>query len=217
MAKAPVAGQVKTRLVPPLSYEQAAELYACLLSDLLDGLKSCAFADLCLNFAPADAGAVFAGLAPPEFSRFPQEGRDLGERMNAAFLELFARGYRSVVLIGSDLPVFPREFLERAFEALENGAADVVLGPNRDGGYYSIGMRRPVPAVFERISWSSAGVLAATLEKIRSEGLKSSLLPPWFDIDTPEDLLYLRDMLARLDGDLCPRTLRWIQEELAYL
>ena len=212
MAKAPVAGQVKTRLVPPLSYEEAAELYACLLSDLLDSLQSFALADLFLNYTPADAGPAFADLAPEEFVCFPQKSGDLGERMHAAFGELSERGYRSVVLIGSDFPVFPREFLERAFAMLRDPETDLVLGPNRDGGYYLIGMRRPVSGIFENIAWSSDGVLTATLNRIDSLGLKASLLPAWFDIDTPSDVADLVETATRLDANLPPRTLSWVRK-----
>jgi rSAM/selenodomain-associated transferase 1 len=212
MAKAPVTGQVKTRLVPPLSYEEAAELYACLLSDLLGSLRTFSLADLFLNYAPADAGSAFARLAPTEFACFPQKGKDLGERMYAAFCALLERGYRNVVLIGSDLPVFPWEFLERAFATLQNPQSDLVLGPNRDGGYYLIGMRRPVTEIFDGMIWSSQQVLAATLERAERLGLNAALAPEWYDVDTPSDLAQLQAAAHLLDPNLAPRTCRWLEK-----
>jgi rSAM/selenodomain-associated transferase 1 len=212
MAKAPVAGKVKTRLVPPLSYEEAAELYACLLSDLLDSLRSFSGADLFLNYTPSDAGTVFADLAGQEFALFPQKGRDLGERMHGAFRELADRGYQSTVLIGSDLPVFPRESLELAFAMLRDREADLVLGPNRDGGYYLIGMRRPVAEIFDEMIWSSAQVLTATLERAEGLGLKAAPAPEWHDIDTPADLAELQATAHRLDPKVAPKTHQWLEK-----
>jgi rSAM/selenodomain-associated transferase 1 len=212
MAKAPVAGRVKTRLVPPLSYEEAAELYACLLSDLLGSLRSFSAADLFLNYTPPDAGPIFAKLAPEEFTLFPQNGRDLGERMHAAFRELSDRGYQRVVLIGSDLPVFPGEFLQRAFAKLREPAIDLVLGPNRDGGYYLIGMRRPVGEIFDEMIWSGPQVLSETLKRAETLGLKTAWAPEWRDIDTPSDLAELQSAAHRLDPTLAARTCRWLEK-----
>lgn len=136
--------------------------------------------------------------------------------MYAVSHDLLENGYESVVLIGSDFPVFPREFLERAFGILEKSEADLVLGPNRDGGYYLIGMRRAIPEIFDNIVWSSDEVLTSTLKKIDTIGLKALLLPIWFDIDTPADLSYLKEIQAGLNVDLLPRTLSWLKEEGRY-
>jgi uncharacterized protein len=195
MAKAPVAGEVKSRLAPPLSLEEAAELYRCLLLDLLENIASFEEADLYLAFAPADAAHLFGDLASPSFTCVPQRSGDLGERMAGIFKDSFEKGYRRVVVIGSDLPVFPSSFLRDAFRALA-GSSDVVLGPSRDGGYYLIGLSRLVAEIFTGIPWGTARVLQATRDRLSPIGVEPLLLPGWFDIDTVEDLQSLKQMVS---------------------
>jgi len=187
MAKAPVAGEVKTRLAPPLSPEEAAELYRCLLLDLLDHVATFEGADLYIAHDPPAGVSWFQEIAPPGFSCLPQRGGDLGERMRSVFEDLFARGYERVVMIGSDLPVFPPTILSDAFRALAESAR-VVLGPSRDGGYYLLGLGRFVPDIFSDIAWGSDRVLDATRQKLARIGIEPVLLPVWFDVDRVEDL-----------------------------
>lgn len=194
MAKAPVPGEVKTRLVPPLSPEEAAELSRCLLLDLLEGLKSFQRADLFIAFTPVEHAAFFSGIAHGGFVCISQRGRDLGERMKHIFEDLFSKGYRNIVAIGSDTPVFPSGFLQDAFVALESSDCGFTLGPSRDGGYYLVGMNRFVPEIFQGIPWSSSGVLSATVHKLSALGLAPYFVPAWLDIDTPEDLRYLASL-----------------------
>ncbi len=194
MAKAPVPGEVKTRLVPPLSPEEASELYRCLLLDLLESLGSFKRADIFVAFTPADAASLFDRLVPSGFVCFPQRGMNLGERMNHIFEDLFCKGYRNIVLVGSDLPHFPLRFLQEAFVILERSSQDLVLGPSCDGGYYLIGMNRRTQEVFEGIPWSTNRVLSKTIQKLTDLRLKHCLLPLWFDIDTVEDLRYLASL-----------------------
>jgi rSAM/selenodomain-associated transferase 1 len=210
MAKAPVAGKVKTRLVPPLTFEEAAELYHCLLADLFDSLRPSASADLFVAYTPPEATGFRADLAAKGIACFSQRGSDLGERMDSVFQDLLGDGYGSVVVIGSDLPVLPAEFLKQAYVALETVETDLVLGPNRDGGYYLVGMRRPLPEIFANMPWGSDKVLSATLERIYGLGLRAFLLPAWFDIDTPDDLDRLQAMAYDLDPVRQPRTLHWL-------
>jgi len=198
MAKAPLPGAVKTRLVPPLSPEEAADLYRALLLDLLESLGSFRGADRFIAFTPAEAAPLFNDMAPLGFVSFPQRGEDLGKKMSHIFEELFTKGYRNIVLVGSDLPVFPARFLEDAFMALEGSERDLVLGPSRDGGYYLIGMNRYVPQVFQGIPWSSRSVLSATVQKLPALGLAPHFIPAWLDIDTPEDLRYLASLANNL-------------------
>lgn len=210
MAKAPVTGMVKTRLVPPLSPEEAAELYRCLLLDLLESLGSFKWADLFVAFTPADAASLFDKLAPSGFVCFPQRGADLGGRMNHIFEDLFCKDYRNIVLVGSDLPYLPSSFLKEAFVILERSAQDLVLGPGCDGGYYLIGMNRHIPEVFEGIAWSTKSVLSKTIQKLTDLGLKPYLLPLWFDIDTAEDLRYLKSSANPLTDHSWNHTLRFM-------
>jgi rSAM/selenodomain-associated transferase 1 len=214
MAKTPLPGMVKTRLVPPLSLEEAAELYRCLLLDVLDGLKFFARADLFVAFTPAISAPVFRELVSPSFICFPQRGEDLGERMNNVFVDLRTKGYKHIAIIGGDLVPLPSRFLEEAFVRLERSDTDVVLGPSRDGGYYLIGMNRPIPEIFEGIAWSSGSVLSSTIQKLSKLGLKPPLLPLWFDIDTPEDLRYLESVSNRFSTCSQQRTFRFLKSRL---
>jgi rSAM/selenodomain-associated transferase 1 len=203
MAKAPIPGLVKTRLVPPLSPAEAAELSRCLLLDQLEALKSFQGADRFLAYAPAGAAPFFQELVSSEFICFVQRGEDLGERMHNVFEDLTGEGYRNVVVIGSDLPVFPPRFLDEAFLKLADGK-DIVLGPTRDGGYYLVGMRRPIAEMFQGITWGGKEVFVDTAQKIARLGLGCHLLPVWFDIDTPEDLRAL-EMMSTASSVLAQR------------
>jgi hypothetical protein len=195
MAKAPTAGGVKTRLVPALSFEQAAELARALLLDQLAHLQSFQAADLYLAFAPTEARALMEELAPSCYRCFPQAGDGLGLRMQAIFGKLFAGGYNRVVLIGGDLPPVPLRFFEKAYAFLQSPSQRVVLGPSRDGGYYLVGCNHSTPEIFAGMDWGHGGVLAQTLARLSSLKIDHHLLPEWFDVDTPDDLLTLNSAL----------------------
>lgn len=192
MAKAPVPGLAKTRLVPPLTAEQAAELCRALLLDQLDHLMALRSADLYLAFAPADAAAAMRSLAPGRYQCFPQRGDDLGARMESVFAELWRRGHRHVLLIGGDLPPVPIETLHDAFAQLSADHNRVVLGPSLDGGYYLVGMNQPVPEIFSGMTWSHDQVFNETIRRLDRLGIDCALLPEWFDVDGAADLERLR-------------------------
>jgi len=195
MAKEPVAGQVKTRLLPALTADQAAELSRALLVDQLHHLVSLDNAELYLAFAPAEAGAAMAKLAPAPFRLFAQEGDDLGARMTHVFERLRAEGHRNMVLIGSDLPPVPLDYFATAFAALDAAGARVVLGPSRDGGYYLVGMNRLTPKIFAAMTWSHDQVLAQTTARLDDLKIEFEILATWFDVDTIEDLRCLKSQL----------------------
>jgi rSAM/selenodomain-associated transferase 1 len=192
MAKAPVPGEVKTRLVPPLTAEQAADLSRALLLDQLDHLTALRSADLYLVFAPADAAAAVKTLAPGRYQCFPQRGDDLGSRMENVLAELWRRGHRNVLLIGGDLPPVPLETLYDAFAQLSADQNRVVLGPSLDGGYYLVGMNQPVPEIFSGMTWSHDQVFNETIRRLDRLGIDCALLPEWFDVDGAADLERLR-------------------------
>lgn len=200
LTKAPEPGRSKTRLVPPLTAEEAAALAKALLIDQLENAAAIHGIERFVAYTPESAADAVAALAPEGFRCFAQEGRSLGERMSHAFEHLFARGARSVILIGSDLPPVPRGVFHEGFAVLAGGRADVVLGPSADGGYYLVGMNRPVGAVFEDITWSRADVLSRTIEKLKTLNLNYELLPSWYDIDTATDLRRLESELDRSGG-----------------
>ena len=211
MAKAPIPGTVKTRLVPPLTQEQAAELYHALLSDQLEHLTALEGADLYVAFDPSDAMPLIANIAPAGYRCFAQRGGDLGERMNEVFAELWQRGHRNLILIGSDLPPVPLNTFHEGFAQLSSGGKRVVLGPSRDGGYYLVGMNQPVPEIFSGMTWSDERVLKATTDRLTQLGIDFGLLPEWFDVDTVEDLDRLRAISDLSVGDSMQRTLACLQ------
>ena len=187
LTKAPQPGRSKTRLVPPLSYVEAADLARALLLDQLQNLATFGGARLFIAFTPETAAGFFDGFSAQGFTCFAQGGQSLGQRMSHAFEHLFASGFANVILIGSDLPALPVRFFQQAYAWLEK-SADVVLGPSADGGYYLIAMNRLITAIFDAIGWSRADVLSQTLHKLDDLSLKHELLSEWYDIDTGKDL-----------------------------
>ena len=207
MTKPPIAGQVKSRLIGPLTAEEAAELQAAFLGDLVERLVTGHFT-LIPVWALADVESVPA--VPPGGLR--QRDGDLGMRLRASFTEQFFPADSStrsglVVAIGSDLPHLTVERIKLALAHLAAGA-DVVLGPAADGGYYLIGLRASSlgAPLFEGIAWSTAAVLEQTLTRCRENGLAVALLPEEADIDTGEDLARFEKRLAAGDLPACPRT-----------
>jgi rSAM/selenodomain-associated transferase 1 len=213
MAKAARQGQVKTRLCPPLSPPQAAELYRCFLLDKIAQVSALAEAMPVVSYSPADAKAWFEPLTPAHFILVPQLGDDLGARLLSTFEHLFRLGYTRVLAIDSDTPTLPITFLTRALAQLARPTTDVVLGPTEDGGYYLIGLRQPYPQLFEQMPWSTAHVLPETVRRSAAEGLQVSCVDAWFDIDTPEDLSRLIASLENLDHSQARHTRRYLQEQ----
>jgi rSAM/selenodomain-associated transferase 1 len=165
---------------------------------LLDALGrlSAVAARRALAFAPAEAAEDFAALAGGHFQLIPQGGGDLGRRMAGFVRDRLAEGAPAVVLVGADSPTLPVAFVEEAFGLLE--AADVVLGPACDGGYYLLGCRGRLPPVFDGIAWGTAGVLAETVARLSDPHWRLALLTPWYDVDTPADWSLLCGHLAAL-------------------
>ena len=207
LTKPPVAGRVKTRLIGALTAEQAADLHAAFLGDLVERLTGAAF-----EIVPVWALPPGEPLPEePPGGRRQVEGH-LGDRMRHAFTEVFlasrgAKDERRAVAIGSDLPQLEPDRIESAFVALGEGY-DVVLGPARDGGYYLIGLRAEAlrAAIFEGIDWSTDAVLTQTLTRCRTAGLAVALLPEEEDIDTIEGLERFAGRLAAGELPACPRT-----------
>jgi uncharacterized protein len=198
MAKAPRAGEVKTRLCPPLSAEDAARLYACFLRDKVAQVRTLAGTRGVIAFTPENGRSEFEALAP-DFRLIAQRGDDLGARLVNVLDGLLRDGHAGAIAIDSDTPTLPTDFLQQAVARLSDPATDVVVGPSDDGGYYLIGMRRAHAALFERMPWSTPEVLPETLRRADAKGLRVACLPPWFDVDTPDDLDRLVVALGRED------------------
>jgi rSAM/selenodomain-associated transferase 1 len=184
---------VKTRLAAELGDEKAAAIYEAMLFDILETWSSPAVlapgGRRVLVFAPGDAGPWFDRRVPPCFALQPQAEGGLGERMAAFFAGEFQDGAQRVVLIGADSPTLDPTIVISAFLCLES--RDVVLGPATDGGYYLVGARGAVPPVFEGVDFSTPAVLGQTIDRLRDTGLSLGVLPPWYDVDTPDDLRLL--------------------------
>jgi len=208
-AKAPVPGQVKTRLAKDLSLESAAALYEAMLLDILDQHATERDFARALWFAPADAQVWFEGLGLAGWRLIPQQGPDLAARMAALFSFHEAEGFDRIVLRGTDSPTLPLERIDLAFAALEHG--ELALCPDRDGGYNLIGLRGGCDPLFE-LELSNEGVLSRTLANARKLGLRAELLPAHHDVDTLEDL---RRLAPELDPRLTPRTLRITRDLLS--
>ena len=202
-AKAPIPGQVKTRLCPPLTSDEAATVHGSFVLDTLERTKAAVSkfrlpVDRYLACAPSSALAFFKVMEERQAVRLlDQEGEELGARMNRVFETLFARGYGRVVIVGTDVPSLPLESYQQAVQQLDR--YDVVLGPALDGGYYVVGLKKAAPALFQDIPWSTDRVLTLTKEKAAGLGLDVGLLREWRDVDTIDDLKALIDA-SRLDA-----------------
>lgn len=206
MVKAPVAGAVKTRLVPPLTASEAAALNVCFLRDMAANIADVAKvtdADGFVVYAPVGAESAFEGILPNGFKLLAQRGDSLGDRLGHATDDLLNNGYGAVCLINSDSPTLPRVLLDRAVDLLAQPGDRVVLGAADDGGYYLIGLKQAHRNLFERITWSTAEVLAHTIERAKEIGLPVELLTRWYDVDDATTLHRLCDELFvtnRRDG-----------------
>ncbi len=214
MAKDPRAGHVKTRLCPPLDPDTAARLYRAFLLDVLDLVAGVPDVYPVVAYTPPEARQEFARLTDGRFHLIPQEGADLGARLENAFRVLFRQGYDRVAAVSTDSPDLPPEYLREAFRRLEG--APLVMGPCPDGGYYLIGMSRLVPELFHEMPWSTERVVQETEARARRLGLDLARLPEWHDVDTAADLMRLcRHLMGdgRTDGR-APRTAVFCREKL---
>ena len=207
-AKWPAPGDVKTRLCPPLTLEQAAAFYDAMLGDVLEAMARLApplGLELVLAAHPHEALGRFAARARG-WRVFAQQGADLSARMEHAAASELARGAARVLLRGSDNPTLGADVLAAALAALER--SDVALSPDRDGGYGLVALRRFAPGLFAH-AMSTSTVLDETRAAARTLGLSSELLAPGFDVDTAADLELLRAARPHAAA-LCPRSYAWL-------
>jgi uncharacterized protein len=203
MAKAPRPGKVKTRLSPPLTPDQASALNICFIRDTTENIQHVTEASNSAGlvaYTPVGDEGAFTGLLPSGFQLLPQRGDGFGERLLYASEDLFACGFSAVCLIDSDSPTMPQEALLLAVEWLSRAGDRMVLGRSDDGGYYLIGLKRLHHRLFEQIEWSTQRVFEQTLERAREIGLRTELLPTWYDVDDATTLERLRRELAAPSG-----------------
>ena len=199
-AKVPAPNKVKTRLTHLLSPQEAADLYASFLFDALEqytGLR----VDVRLYLSPTE-DSIPDELRIDGVSLHTQVGNDLGERMAHAFVETFMAGYQHAVIIGTDHPTLPSSFIEHAYNLLEKPYT-VVIGPSEDGGYYLLGMNEFYPQLFQDMTYSHSNVYEDTLDRARSLKAELSILPEWYDVDTPEAL---QKLIGEIEGAHAPLT-----------
>ncbi len=186
MTKAPRAGRVKTRLTPPLTPAEAADLNVCFLQDLADSIsavtKSAAARGIGV-YTPVGAEETYRGILPDDFFLLPQRGETFGDRLMRALQDLFQLGFESACLINSDSPTVSSTVFSEAVEFLARPGEDVVLGPSEDGGYYLIGMKQLHAQLFSEIDWSTDRVFQQTLDRAGEIELGVHLLPDGFDVD----------------------------------
>jgi uncharacterized protein len=189
MAKAPLAGYAKTRLIPALGADGAARLATRLLQHAVEQALAAALGPVELCCAPDHHHPAFNSLCATSGLVWSDQGDgDLGARMARAFERRLAVG-SPVLMIGTDAPALDAALLRHAAAALAD--TDAVFVPAFDGGYALIGLRRPAPALFERMTWSVSSVMAQTRERLASAGLRHTELPALADIDEAADLVHL--------------------------
>jgi rSAM/selenodomain-associated transferase 1 len=194
-AKEPRPGQVKSRLAAVTSPEWAAKVADAFLRDTVSRLAQ-VDAERFLVYDPAEGREYFPPLAGNRYELLPQEGGDLGRRMEQFILGRLQAGAQRIVIVGADSPTLPPEWIERAFQELAK--SDLVLGPATDGGYYLLGCAGAPPPIFDHISWGTERVLCETIGRLTNDAGRLALLPPWYDVDTLADLWSLKGHLAAL-------------------
>lgn len=200
MAKAPREGEVKTRLVPPLSAADAAALGGCFIRDVAGNILAAARSapiEGYVAYSPLGSEEAFAPLLPEGVGLVPPRRIGLGDALYDAAEDLLAAGYGSACLVNADSPTLPTSAFVAAARALAPPGDRLVLGPAEDGGYYLIGLKHPHRRLFEDIAWSTERVFRQTLDRAAEIGLDTVTLPPWYDVD---DVASLRRLLDELRG-----------------
>lgn len=196
-AKAPVAGMAKTRLQPHIPPGNSARLQEALIKDSISKMDQVDKVEKFIYFYPAEQIEMFEKLTGNlPFHLVRQNGADLGEKMENAFKHLFEQGFLKVVITGVDSPTLPLEYITEAFTKLDR--SELVIGPAEDGGYYLIGIKGKVLPLFSGVEWGSGNVLSQTEKLIKKHNIKPTLLPLHYDVDTIDDLRFLKTQLKRM-------------------
>jgi rSAM/selenodomain-associated transferase 1 len=200
MAKASVDGRTKTRLVPPLTYREAAAFNTAFLKDIADNVGAAArHASIAgyMAFGPPGSEQFFRDHLPPDIALIGAWFPAFGDCLYRAIAEVLARGHGSAVVLNSDSPTLPTSLLVETAQVLAQPGDRAVLGPAVDGGYYLLGLKQAHARMFEGIAWSTSRVAEQTVTRAREIGLDVHMVPPWYDVD---DIDALRMLHAHLDG-----------------
>ena len=185
--KTPALGLVKTRLAKSLCDEKALEIYKNLVKNVIEKTaRTNTKYDVCIFLAERSEIEHVKEWLNIKAPIYIQNGSDLGGRMHNAFKTIYELEYDKAIIIGADIPGINSEIIHNGFIALNEN--DVIIGPTYDGGYYLIGLKKPVRIIFENIDWSTDRVLEQTIDKIEKNNMKYNLLDKLRDIDTLEDL-----------------------------
>lgn len=199
MTRIPIPGKTKTRLMEILSGDECAEIHKCFLMDLFNIFEYLRNdTHIFLTYTPNDSLGIIKDMIPEYIQCFPQEGKNLGEKMNNAIVHILNKGYKKVCLMGSDIPNIQPEEIRDAFEKLE--VKDVVLGPTLDGGYYFIGMKKGYEGLFnDNLKWGYKTVLEGTIDIANYLGLRVDMIEKHRDIDTKEDLIAFKKNIEEIN------------------
>jgi rSAM/selenodomain-associated transferase 1 len=206
MAKASAPGRAKTRLVPPLSFDEAADLNTAFLQDVAENLvlaeeqaRGSTEHNLAIvgyaAYGPPGSTDFFHRILPAAIGLIEAWLPNFGDCLFHTIGEVLARGHQSAVVLNSDSPTLPTALLVETAEVLARPGDRAVLGPSTDGGYYLLGLKHPHARMFEDITWSTERVADQTLARAREIGLDVHVLPAWYDVDDV-------DALKRLDAEL---------------
>lgn len=203
MAKASAPGRTKTRLVPPLTFEEAAELNTAFLQDVAENLllasrhvaRHAAITGYAA-YGPPGSEDFFRKLLPGSIGLLEAWLPNFGDCLFHTIREILRRGHDSAVVLNSDSPTLPPSFLAETAEALARPGDRAVLGPSTDGGYYLLGLKAAHRHMFEDVAWSTERVAGQTLQRAREIDLEIHVLPAWYDVDDV-------DGLRRLHGEIC--------------
>jgi rSAM/selenodomain-associated transferase 1 len=212
MTKVPLAGTVKTRLHPVLSPEECAALAAAFLQDAFGKAQTVCRRTI-LAISPFYELDKLKNILHSEPLFIEQTGADLGERIFNAFKFAFERNSDAVVMIGTDSPTFPADYIKQAFEKLKR--SDAVLGKTTDGGFYLIGLRRLRREIFEDVEWSSPKTFEQTKRNIMRLNFILQEIPAWYDVDEPEDLytLFTEFQTDERARKIAPKTFQWLTNQ----
>jgi len=201
MAKASTPGRTKTRLVPPLSFEEAAQCNTAFLRDVADNiLAASAQASIAgyVAFGPPGSQPFFEDILPREIGLIEAWHPNFGGCLYSAITQTLALGHAGAVVLNSDSPTLPTTLLVETADALARPGDRIVLGPAADGGYYLLGMKEAHRRLFEDVAWSTEHVAEQTRARADELGLPVHVLPTWYDVD---DVRALRMLQAELAGD----------------
>jgi rSAM/selenodomain-associated transferase 1 len=198
MAKASLPGRTKTRLVPPLTFDEAAAFNTAFLKDVAANIAAAgqeASIACYMAYGPPGSHPFFESIFPTDVGLIESWHPNFGDCLYTAIEQVLARGHEAAVVLNSDSPTLPTALLVETARALARPGDRAVLGPSSDGGYFLLGLKARHRRLFEDVAWSTEHVARQTRERAAEIGLDVHVLPEWYDVD---DLASLRMLRAEL-------------------